>query len=71
MDDTSSPELNHDLNKNAIAIFESTGKTWIWFVCQMSSKFTEMDRERMFTEKSRLQRNMKKVGFQVGEKYKY
>ena len=37
----------------------------------MSSKFTEMDSERMFTEKSRLQKNMKKVGFQVGEKYKY
>jgi len=26
----------------------------------MISKFTEMNRDRMFTEKSRLQRNMKK-----------
>ena len=27
LNDRSSPEFNHDLNKKAVAIFESTGKT--------------------------------------------
>lgn len=37
----------------------------------MSPKFTEMNRERLFTEKSRSQSNMEKYDFRLGLKYKH
>lgn len=71
LDDTGSPEPNCDLNKQSIVYSGSSGKIWIRSVYKTSPKFTEMNRERLFTEKRKLQSNMKKYDFRLGLKYKY
>ena len=66
----SSPEPNCDLDKQATVYSESSGNILIRSVYKMNQKFTEMNRERLFTEKSRLQDNMKKYDFRLGLKHK-